>query len=68
MTDFEGMKDLFNFIQMSNILWKHWFNSYGWNMAKCINNVFLQSTRTAMQNAWFITMSFDEVTIIDYQS
>jgi hypothetical protein len=51
MTNFEGMKDLFNFIQMPNILWKHWSNSYGWNMAKCMNDVFLQSTHMTMQNA-----------------
>jgi hypothetical protein len=41
---FESLKKLFNFIWTPNNLWKHWSNSFGWNMAKCMYKVVLQST------------------------
>jgi hypothetical protein len=37
-------------------------------MVECMNNVVLQSTRMAMQDAWFIAVSCDFVTTIDCQS
>jgi hypothetical protein len=37
-------------------------------MAKCMNDVVLQSTCMAMQNAQFIAVNCDKITIIDYQN
>jgi hypothetical protein len=62
------MKDMFNFIWVLNTPQKHCFDSSGWNMVECMNNVVLQSTRMAMQDAQFVVVSCDKVTNINCQS
>jgi hypothetical protein len=62
------MKDMFNFIWVLNTPQKHWSDSSGWNMVENMNNVVLQSTCMAMQDAQFIAVSYDKVTTINCQS
>jgi hypothetical protein len=68
MTNFEGCKNLFDFLKVPNNLQKHWTNTIGWSMAKVMYKRLIWATCLTMQKAWFIFVSCDEMTTIDNKS
>jgi hypothetical protein len=65
MMDFKGCKEFFNFLKMPNNPQKHWIDTTSWSMAKAMQDFVFQSTHLAMQKAQFISVSHDEMTIIN---
>ncbi len=45
MTNFESLKELFEFLKFVNAPKKHWTNSSGWGMARTMHNVILNKMK-----------------------
>jgi hypothetical protein len=43
MIDFESYKELFDFLKMTNNLWKRWTNAIAWNMAKIMHEFVIHA-------------------------
>jgi hypothetical protein len=41
MTNFKGLKDLFNMLKVKHILKKHWSDFVGWGIVKSMNDLSL---------------------------
>jgi hypothetical protein len=62
MTDYSGMKDLVEFLEVPNCPRKHWGQSTGWGIAECLHEVVLERTQDVISSARFVSVSCDEVT------
>jgi hypothetical protein len=62
---FESFRELYLLLNVKNNPKKHYTNSSGWEMAKCMHKVVLQNTKTIVQDFAFFALSADEVTTID---
>jgi hypothetical protein len=62
MTDYAGMKDLVEYLQVPNCPRKHWAQATGWGIAECLHEVVLERTRDVISGARFVSVSCDEVT------
>jgi hypothetical protein len=49
MTNFESLKELFEFFKFANAPKKHWTNSSGWGMAIAMHNVVLKQMKVILQ-------------------
>jgi hypothetical protein len=68
MTNFEHMKGLFDFLKVHHMPKKHWIDSIGWGMAIAMDNVILKQTMLLFQQARFISINCDKVSILDNYS
>jgi hypothetical protein len=64
MTKFEYMRGLFDFLKIHHMPKKHWTYSTGWGMVVAMHDVILKHI-TLVQQARFISINCDEVTILD---
>lgn len=68
MTDFEGTKELINFLKFLNIPCKHWNDNIGWSMVEVMHFFVLTSMWLVVQKVVFILVSFNGVTAINNQT
>jgi hypothetical protein len=62
MADYSSMRDLMQFLSVPNCPLKHWAQSTGWGIAKCLHDSVMQRTREVISIAKFVSVSCDEVT------
>ncbi len=65
ITKFESLRDLYLLLNVKNNPRKHWTDSSGWEMAKCIHKVVLQNMKTIVQDCIFFALNAYEVMTID---
>ncbi len=65
MTDYEDLKDLFQFLKVKSVSRKHWFDTLGWEMIEVMHVVLLEATKVAFVVAPIIAVNVDEVTTIN---
>jgi hypothetical protein len=68
MSDYIAQKALFNSLNVLNQPRKHWSLSIGWKIAKSLEMVIINHIRDDLQKASFVSLSCDEVTIVDNQA
>jgi hypothetical protein len=68
MLEYEYLKPLFEFLVVRKNNKKHWSDSFGWTMAEFMHQLVMKATRVIIQAAHYITLSYDEVSIVDNQS
>jgi len=59
------MHGLLQFLKMENNPNKHWTNTNGWSMARCMTNVVLVAIKITIQITNYIFVSCDELITID---
>jgi hypothetical protein len=65
MTNFEGLKDLFNVLKIKHITKKHWMDFLGWGIVEFMNELLLESTQNVIVVANFISVSNNEFIAIN---
>jgi hypothetical protein len=69
ITNFESLKELFEFLKFANDPKKHWTNSSGWGMAKSMHNmVLIKTNESGFATKHIVSNNCDETTILDNQS
>jgi hypothetical protein len=63
ITNFEHMKS--DFLNIHHTPKKHWTHSSGWDMATTMHNVIVKQIVLLVQHAKFLSISYDEVMILD---
>ncbi len=69
MTNYENLKDLFQFVKMKNGSRKHWFDTIGWGMKEAMHVMLMEAIKaivpkTTFYDANFIVTNVDEVMTI----
>lgn len=67
MTDFEGTKELINFLKFLNIPCKHWNDNISWRMVEVMHFFIFTSMWLVVQKVIFISVSFNGLTTINNQ-
>jgi hypothetical protein len=67
MIDFPAYKDLFNFLNVPFVPYKHWSVSSGWGIVECLGEVVDHCIQKALAECSFFSLTCDEVTIVDNQ-
>jgi hypothetical protein len=65
MSDYESLKDLFQLLKVKFVSRKHWTDNFGYEMAKVMHGVLLETTKATFVATSFITVTMDEVMAID---
>ncbi len=65
LTNFEKMKQLFEFLKVKNTPHKRWFDSTSYQMDETMHQIVIKSARAIMQRAKYIAISCDEITTIE---
>jgi hypothetical protein len=68
MLEYEALKPLFKFLQMSKNSKKQWSDNSSWTMAKFMHQEVLRVTRAIVGVARYVALSYDEVFTMDNQS
>ncbi len=66
ITNFEHMRS--DFFNVHHTPKKHWTHSSGWDMATTMHNVIVKQIVLLVQQVRFLSISCDEVTILDNQA
>ena len=61
MIDFLAYKDLFNFLNVPFVLYKHWSVNNGWEIAECLGEVVDHCVQKALAECSFFSWTCDEV-------
>ncbi len=65
MTYYENMNTLLRFLDVKDFPRTHWSNSIGWEMASYMHELVVKKTRDLVQIAKSISLSCDELIILD---
>jgi hypothetical protein len=68
MTQYHAFQEHLTRLSVPNFPMKHWSADSGWEIAKALAHVVSETTKTALKQASFISVSADEVTTIDHES
>ncbi len=68
MTDFESLKELFQFLKLSNAPKKHWKNPSGWGMVRTMHDAILKQIENGFATKHIFSIDCDEITTLDNQS
>jgi hypothetical protein len=68
MTQYAAFKELLTQLSVANFSRKHWSPDSGWEMAEALAHVVSETTKSILKQASFISVSADEVTMIDHES
>ncbi len=68
MIDYENMNKLLQFLDVKDFPKTHWYNLVGWEMVSYMHEIMVKKTRGFIQVAKSISLSCDEVIILDQQS
>jgi hypothetical protein len=68
MTNFESLKNMFEFLKFANAPKKHCIDSSGRGIARAMHNMVLKQMKMVLQQIIFISINYDEVTTLDNQS
>ncbi len=65
MCDYERTMTLFLHLKVKNVPKKHWSETSGWEMSEHMHGCVLSALKSAVQSAFYIAISADEVTAVD---
>jgi hypothetical protein len=65
MLEYETHMELFDFLNLEEILKMHWINSVGWAMAQHMHNMVLEANIYTIIVVRYISLTCYEVSIID---
>ena len=68
MTQYHVFQELLTRLAVPNFPRKHWSIDSGWKMAEALAHVVSETTKTALKQANFISVSTYEITMIDHES
>jgi hypothetical protein len=68
MCDYEHQQYLLRHLKVKNIPMKHWSVTSGWEMAEHLHACVLAALKVVVQSARIISISADEVTVVDNTS
>jgi hypothetical protein len=55
MANYISMKDLVDFLHIPSCTRKHWAQTMGWGITKCLHKVVLERTREVINNTKFVS-------------
>ena len=68
MIDYERSQCLLKFFRVKNMLFKHWSKITNWKMTEHLHLIVLRRLTKVVQSTRIISISANEVIVIDYTS